>query len=266
VDRWKRIGRAVFGDRARAPVVLLPGETNWLLDEFRNEEWADVFGYAGPQNTDDNSLQWLFNGPLAMEWRKAPARPTIALAPPAEGGGPGQSRKGIAADDARCLLWWNLLLNTPAGVGYSANGVVNWDTTAGQNKPGSQPARLPAWQDALSLPAAGQVAPLSDFFNSIDFWQLRPAPRVVASQPGAQSPRRFIAAAGTEAKDLAVVYVPVDRTVEIFVEAMPPSATIAWINPRTGKSSPAVAVVNGRTCQFPTPDPGDWLLVMKAGK
>ena len=29
---------------------------------------------------------------------------------------------------------------------------------------------------------------------------------------------------------------------------------------------PAVAVVGGRSCQFPTPDPGDWLLQMKAGK
>ena len=34
--RWKRIGQAVFGSRTHAPVVLFPGETQWLLDEFRD--------------------------------------------------------------------------------------------------------------------------------------------------------------------------------------------------------------------------------------
>ena len=63
-----------------------------------------------------------------------------------------------------------------------------------------------------------------------------------------------------------LVYVPEDRTVEILLDALPPSPNVSWFNPRTGETSPAVAVVGGRTCQFPTPDPGDWLLVMKSGK
>jgi hypothetical protein len=39
-----------------------------------------------------------------------------------------------------------------------------------------------------------------------------------------------------------------------------------WTNPRTGETHPAVAVVVGKTCQFPTPAPGDWLLTIRAGK
>jgi hypothetical protein len=38
------------------------------------------------------------------------------------------------------------------------------------------------------------------------------------------------------------------------------------LNPRTGKKSPAVAVVGARTCQLPTPDTGDWVLLVKSGK
>ena len=44
VGRWKRIGQAVFGSRAHAPVVLFPGDTQWVLDEFRDQKWVDVFG------------------------------------------------------------------------------------------------------------------------------------------------------------------------------------------------------------------------------
>jgi len=63
-----------------------------------------------------------------------------------------------------------------------------------------------------------------------------------------------------------VVYVPEDRTVEIKLDAMPPSPNVTWINPRTGEKSPAVAVVTQNTCQFPTPSEGDWILFMKTDK
>jgi hypothetical protein len=85
-------------------------------------------------------------------------------------------------------------------------------------------------------------------------------------QPGDQSPRRYIAAAGNEANTLSLVYVPEDRTLELSLDALPHSPSVGWFNPRTGDTNPAVAVVGGHACQFPTPNPGDWLLVLKAGK
>jgi len=136
-------------------------------------------------------------------------------------------------------------------------------------KPRDQKAReagFPLWQKSLFLPGAKQITALSSFLNSIEFWRLRPEASFVANQPGNQLPHRFIAGAGTQTKDLTLVYSPEDRTLEIVLEALPPSPTVAWFNPRTGENSPAVAVVGARTCQFPTPDPGDWVLVMKAGK
>jgi collagenase-like protein with putative collagen-binding domain len=67
-------------------------------------------------------------------------------------------------------------------------------------------------------------------------------------------------------KDLSVVYVPQERTLEIALETLPASPTVTWFNPRTGQNNPAVAVVGARSCQFPTPEPDDWLLVMRGGK
>jgi hypothetical protein len=144
--------------------------------------------------------------------------------------------------------------------------VFNWDSSIEPVEPRTREATLPLWHKSLFLPGAKQLAPLASFVNSNQFWQLRPEPQFVANQPGEQSAHRYICAAGTETKDLALVYIPEDRTLELMFEALPPNPNVSWLNPRTGESSPAVAVVGGRTCQFPTPDPGDWLLVIRAAK
>ena len=141
-----------------------------------------------------------------------------------------------------------------------------WDGTTDAKGDTTKGAGLPAWHKSLFMPAAKQLGHAAKFAASIDYWRLVPYPNAIATQPGNMAPLRRIAAAGTEAKDLAIVYVPEDRTLEILTEVLPPSPSVTWFNPRTGENSPAVAVVGGATCQFPTPDPGDWVLVMKAGK
>jgi hypothetical protein len=253
-NRWKRIGRAVFGDPSHAPVVLLPGETYWLFDEFRTEAWVDVFGFPATTAGDD-ALQWMLAGPLSLEWQKAPPRPIINLSPPVE-----SSPNG---DDARRLLWWNSLMNPTAGASYATLPVMNWITNATTN-PNTRPQNLPQWREALFSPGTKSVALLAEILSSVDFWRLRPAQNLLTAQPGLQSPSRHIAVATTEARDLTVVYVPEDRLVGLPIQVLKGSPSIAWINPRTGQRSTAVGLVDENTCQFPTPDQGDWLLVMKA--
>jgi hypothetical protein len=265
VGRWKRIGGAVFGARAHAPVVLVPGETQWLLDEFRDQKWVDVFGYQSVTDVTEDALKWTFTGPLAVEWKKEPARPVIPFAP-YENGAIAQSGKRFSSDDVRHAAYWSLLLAPPAGVSYGGQGVVNWDTTVGPKDEQTKATDLAMWRKALFMPAAKQMSSLAKVMTSIDFWKLRPDPKAVAAQPGEQSPRRFIAAANTQENTLSVVYVPEDRTLALLQEALPHSPTVSWFNPRTGENNPAVAVVAGGSCQFPTTEPGDWLLVLKAGQ
>ena len=197
----------------------------------------DAFGFRSITDLTDDASKLPLTGPSAKEWTKEPAHPLILFATCENAVGL-QSKTPFSNDDVRQAVYWGLLLAPPAGVSFTAKGVVNWE----------------------------QASYLVKFMNSIEFWRLRPQPQIVAAQPGTTSPRRYIAAAGTDAKDLVLVYVPEDRTVEILLDALPPSPNVSWFNPRTGETSPAVAVVGGRTCQFPTSDPGDWLLVMKSGK
>ena len=97
------------------------------------------------------------------------------------------------------------------------------------------------------------MAHLAGFFASIDWWKLRPAPICVVNNPGVAAPAKYIAGAKSDDKELMVIYVPEDRTVEIKLDLMPPSPNVTWFNPRTGEKSPAVAVVTANSCQFPTP-------------
>jgi hypothetical protein len=83
------------------------------------------------------------------------------------------------------------------------------------------------------------------------------------NNPGAQNPRRYIACAKSEQKDLTVVYVPEDRTVEVLLDALPTAPGVKWFNPRTGETTPGVAVITERTAQVPTPNEGDWILWMQ---
>lgn len=255
--RGRHIGRAAFSATAHAPVIVFTGEMSTGVEDYQHENWVDAFGFGLGQNVDDDALKWLVAGPL-REWDDEPRRPFINVAPPMENGLTTGNSRRINANDCRRLAWWSLLLVPTAGTSYGAQDVADWNTKT--------QSRMPTWQLSLFLPGAKQMGHIADFFATNNFQNLQPAPDSVAVQPGNISPRRYMAAAQTESKDLQMTYVPTDRTLELYLAALSPSPTIQWFNPRTGQTTAAVAVVGNRTCQFPTPDVGDWVLVVKAGK
>jgi Protein of unknown function (DUF4038)/Putative collagen-binding domain of a collagenase len=263
ISRWKKPGAAIFRMSHRAPVIVSAGSRQQTLDEFRDQSWVDAFAYEPLTGLSDEAFKLVISGPFSNEWKKEPTRPLIPILP-FENALARDSKKRFTSDDVRRAAYSSLLLLPPAGISYGAQGVFDWDKALDQ--PPKRKTALPLWHRAMFMPGAKQMAEVSKFVNSVEFWQLRPEPGFVAVQPGTMSPERFIVAAGTEAKDLSAVYVPQERTLEIALEALPASPSVTWFNPRTGQNSPAVAVVGGRSCQFPTPEPGDWLLVMKAGK
>lgn len=260
--RWRRIGQAVFGDIAHAPVVMHPQGRHWVLNEFNNEKWIGLIGYQSGHGDSDDALSWLTRGPVVQDWSKC-NHPLINLEPPYEGHLAYESKAPLSADLVRRTLYWSLLNAPTAGVSYGGHGVWGWDD--GTKPPADHPGTgtpLP-WQKALLMPGAEQMPHLAKFFTSLEFNQLRPMPEAVVNNPGNQAPRKYIAVARSEKKDLTVVYVPEDRTVEILLTALPPSPEVKWFNPRTGENSAAVAVITDTTAQFPTPTEGDWILWMQ---
>jgi hypothetical protein len=250
-ERWKKIGRAVFGSVSHAPVILEPGETFSTVEAFRNERWVDVFGYRNvPDVTED--------------WKKYPPRPYInfTTAYENEPAGPGQPR--VAADDLRRMAGQSLLATPTAGISYGAHGVWNWDTTTNAPAPDTQP--LAAWQIDLFLPGAKQLGILAGVFKTIDFGRLRPAPELVVNPSGSQSSGHYASASITEFGDLALVYLPEGGDVELHRKPLQLAPKAAWINARTGERSTVSMTTDSDTCKFSAPGAGDWFLLIQSGK
>jgi Protein of unknown function (DUF4038)/Domain of unknown function (DUF5060)/Putative collagen-binding domain of a collagenase len=264
VARWKRIGRAVFGDRPHAPIILYCGATYWVLEEFHSEPWVDILGYQSGQETTDDSLQWLLAGPLSTDWQRLPAKPFMNMVPVYERLADDTSASSKAPMTRRILLW--SLLNVPTtGVGYGAEGVWNWSQDLGNKRTTSALVR-PAWQRNLSMPIAEEVQAIINVFNSFEFWQLKPAREMLVTQPGDEHPAKYISAAQSPDRNIALIYIPEERSVDLNVNALPPSPKATWINPRTGERIAATQYVSGSICRFITPQSGDWLLLIQSDK
>ena len=256
--RWQRIGRAVFNAVSHAPVVLLPGESLWALDGFRQERWANIFGIQTSSTTDEASLAWLLNGPVSAERKKTPLRPIITINPPLEGATSTATSRNVNADLSRRLLWWSLLLNSPAGVNYAARDVSDWNTVSGA---GEQP-----WRQALTLAGATAIAPMSDCFAAKEFWRLELSTKSLVKQTGIDSPMNHLAASITETRDMALFYSPQERILNIATQTIPPNGKTTWLNPRTGETRVANSQSAAANLKFETPAAGDWLLIANADR
>ncbi len=258
--RWQRIGRAVFNPVMHGPVVVLSGEAPWVLPEFRLEPWVNALGFQTTQVRDEEALPWLLQGPLSLERTRLPVHPLITLAPAGEAAPTAGGVKAMNMDFVRRVMWWSLLINTPAGVSYSAKEVSDWATT--KVREAEQP-----WREALVLPGAGAIAPMAEFFDPIEFWGLRPFPGALIGQTGGGALRDFIAASKSEAGNMTLLYLPEERVVKVLPGSWPAAAEIKWFNPRTGQSRPhVVAVASSAAWEFTTPGPGDWVLVVHTKK
>ena len=258
--RWQRIGRAVFNAVSHAPVILLPGESLWALDGFRQERWANVFGIQTTTATDETSLAWLLNGPIATERTKTPMRPIITVNPPLEGTTSSVNSRSVSADLSRRLMWWSLLLNTPAGVSYASKDIAEWNVIPRADEV-SQP-----WRQALIWPGAAAIAPMSDCFAGKDFWRLTPSAKSLANPSEFDAPSSHVAAAKTGSQDMIVIYSPQDRIVSLAPGTIPANGKSAWFNPRTGETRAANSQANAANLKFETPSAGDWLLIVSADR
>ena len=94
-QRWKTIGRAVFGGEhgnARPPgvVALHPQGRSWVGKQYAHEDWVDILGYQTGHNATPNTQKWI---------TARPCIPGMDLPPPQ---GVHQPRTRVRRHQQRC--------------------------------------------------------------------------------------------------------------------------------------------------------------------
>ncbi|MGC4004575.1 MAG: DUF4038 domain-containing protein [Pirellulales bacterium] len=260
-EKWKRIGRAAFKDYADGALVTThPTGENWPWKDWADESWLTVLGYQSGHGDGERTLKWLASGPPADAGKaKTIARPIINLEPAYEDHLAYQSKKPHDAFGVRRAIYTSLLVDPTAGVTYGGHGVWSWHT-----KPGTPPTdhggsgNAKVWSEAVDLPAAKQMKHLRDAFDSIAWWELRPAQDLLAEQPGDKSPGDFIAVAATPDRKTIVIYAPRGKaSLKTGFDGR-----IFTIDPTTGKKNE----IPQRTAGHPDLDSGqsdDRLFILK---
>ncbi len=260
-ERWKRVGRAVFGEQLHAPVTTHPGGMWWPWERLRYEPWLDFLIYQSGHGDDAKTLEWIHSGPPHLHWAELPARPMINIEPPYEGHLGYQSRIPHSPYDTRRAIYWSLLNAPTAGVTYGAHGVWSWHTAVGQ-PPTDHPSTGVAktWKEALPFPGSTQMKYVAEFFTSIPWWTLQPDDNLLVEQPGEADPSRHVSAARSEKGDLAVIYLPVGGAVRLKTGVMLKDLRSEWFDPRTGRKSPAQEEGPGT---YHSPEEQDWVLLLQ---
>ncbi len=255
-ERWRKIGRAVFGDHSDRIVTMHPAGQQWVGEEFAKEPWFSVISYQSGHGDSQDDFRWLTNGPASTGWNSEPVHPIINLEPNYEGHLSYQHQKPFDAHAVRRAAYWSLLISPPAGVAYGAHGIWSWETKPGVPLHHEISGTAPGWRDALQFAGSTDMRYLKDFFETLKWWDLRPAQELLEAQPGERNAAEFVAVALAETEKWGVAYFPVGQTVRIRTNKFGNAAVVRWFNPRNGNWEGKPTAFTG---ELATPDNLDWV-------
>lgn len=259
-QRWKNIGRSVFGDEHPGLVTLHPHGRSWIGRVYADENWLDIVGYQSSHSNAQRTVDWINKGPMAQDWDKIPAKPIINMEPNYE-----EIHFKITARDVRNACYWSLLAAPTAGITYGANGIWPWlregeNILNHENAIGTHP-----WYESIKFPGSKQIGYLAKFFRKLEWWRLKPAPEILVEQPGDEIYNHFVSVAKTNNHDLIVAYLPIQTTIQLF-NPLDFSYEGEWFNPVKNKYSKAQVIQKTGTIEITLPENSDMVLVLRKEK
>jgi hypothetical protein len=257
-QRWKNIGRAVFGEQMHPGVVTThPMGLSWYGAVYDDEDWLDIVGYQSSHSTARRTVEFITRGPAAKEWDKLPPRPVLNMEPIYD-----NIRPNATVRDIRNACWWSILATPVAGITYGANGIWSWlregeEILNHRNHPG-----IKRWHESLDFLSGEQAALLASFMRALDWTRLRPAQDILVTQPGDENYKHFVSVVSTDAYNVIIVYVPAPMNVE-FTNPRGYSYTGQCFDPATGKYTPAIVSIKDNCLMIDSPGPEDMVLLLK---
>lgn len=258
-QRWKNIGRSVFGQEHPGLVALHPSGKSWIGEAYADERWLDIVGYQSGHNRADDTRAWITKGPAAQMWASLPARPIMNMEPVYE-----EIRKDITPQDIRNASYWSLLAAPTSGIAYGATGIWPWlregEEILNHAYKGEGATR---WREALDLPGSMQVGYLAAFFKRLEWWKLKPAPELLVHQPGDSVIAHFISVARADDRQTIVAYLPSAGAFQMY---NPDNAQYdaEWFDPVLNKTTAAAISYDALVLTVnPPPADRDFALVLR---
>ncbi|MGD0497985.1 MAG: DUF4038 domain-containing protein [Bryobacteraceae bacterium] len=209
---------------------------------IQNEPWLDFTESQTFKNID------LIYPMVTADYGRTPAKPTVMD----EGAYEGGTEYGFPVTP--------LLVRRQAYYSYLSGGSY----TYGHN---DSWRILPTWRAALAAPGANQVGYARNIFESLpEWWFLTPDQSVLAAGANSSGDVLYLGARHKDGK-WAMVYCAAPHTFSVAMSRLSGKARAYWVDPRTGKSTPAGSYANRGARSFTTPTGWeDALLLMVTGK
>lgn len=208
-DRWKTIGREVFGNIHHAPVTLHPHGHSWLGDIYAEEDWMDIVCYQSSHSNAAGTVNWINKGPIANRWDKLPPRPIINMEPNYE-----EIHFKITDKDVRNASYWSVFATPPSGITYGANGIWPW-IREGETILNHGDSKASTWDKSIEFPGSIQIGYLSVFMRQFEWWDLTPALDLLMKQPGDTTFNHFISLLRSDDYSTVLAYMPATGLVKI---------------------------------------------------
>ena len=255
-ERWRKLGRAIFGPQPHRLVTIHPAPRALLRRELGDESWIGFLGYQSSHSTADSTVKWIVQGEPASDWKVGTPKPVINIEPMYEAHMNFAHNRLATALDVRQATWWSLLVSPTAGVSYGGHGVWSWETQPAIPMNHYRTGVARPWHEAIHLPGSMQMKHIRTFFDRVPWSQLRPAQDLLATQPADGNVQRFVAV--SQSPSHIVAYVPSAMSVQLKAKG----SKAEWFDPTSGAFRSAGAGPEFRTPDKNTGGDEDWVLVI----
>ena len=256
-QRWKNIGRGVFGEDHPGIVAQHPHGRSWIGSDYVEEDWLDIVGYQSSHSSEEATVNWINKGPVSEVWHTIPPRPIINLEPIYE-----EIRKNTTAKDVRNASYWSLFSAPVSGITYGANGIWPWLREGEKILNHSDAPWTSNWRESLPLPGGVQIGYLSEFIQKFEWWKLKPAHQeLLVEQPGDKMFNHFISVVKTDNYENILAYVPVKSTFQLYNPHLIQYQS-QWFNPVTKAYSKIKTLTKTGILELSSREESDMLLIL----
>jgi hypothetical protein len=225
-------------------VTQHPATNQSAIITFRGSTSVDFSGLQSGHHGGDVGKAFTAARQWTLDlWSESPVKPVILLESVYDGYGNDNS-DSFREKDSRKPAWISFLSGA-RGFTYGAgeippkipegNGAV-WMF----NKDSSL---YDYWQHAVQWESAWQMTAMKDFLESVEWWNLIPAPDLIRNQSIADS--LHMVAARTEDLSLIIAYLPDNPRILIDMSFYFGAYVYYWFNPQTGRYNPAINIQGG---------------------